>query len=80
MLALAEALKREKPGRTAAKVRRILQVTSGSAPSDRTLQQLFGRLELDRPTPGPREEQRAFGRFSAPGRTRCQRGTLFTGA
>ena len=44
VLALAEALKREKPGRTAAQVRRILQVTSGWAPSDRTLQRLFERL------------------------------------
>ena len=63
VLALAEALKREKPGRTAAQVRRILQVTSGWAPSDRTLQRLFERLELGRPLPGPEEEQRAFGRF-----------------
>ena len=62
VLALAEALKREKPGRTAAQVRRILQVTSGWAPSDRTLQRLFERLELG-PAPGPEEEQRAFGRF-----------------
>jgi putative transposase len=63
VLALAEALKREKPGRTAAQVRRILQVTSGWAPSDRTLQRLFERLELNRPAPGPEEEQRVFGPF-----------------
>jgi len=63
VLAVAEALKREKPGRTAAQVRRILQVTSGWAPSDRTLQRLFERLELNAPAPGPGEEQRAFGRF-----------------
>ena len=63
VLALAEALKREKPGRTAAQVRRVLQVTSGWAPSDRTLQRLFERLELNRPAPGPEEEQRALGRF-----------------
>jgi putative transposase len=64
VLALAEALKREKPGRTAAQVRRILQVTSGWAPSDRTLQRLFERLELGRAAPGPEEEgQRALGRF-----------------
>ncbi|HXZ71038.1 MAG TPA: DDE-type integrase/transposase/recombinase, partial [Streptosporangiaceae bacterium] len=62
VLALAEALKREKPGRTAAQVRRILQVTSGWAPSDRTLQRLFERLELGRPAPD-QEVQRAFGRF-----------------
>ena len=63
VLALAEALKREKPERTAAQVRRILQLTSGWAPSDRTLQRLFERLELNAPAPGPQEEQRAFGRF-----------------
>jgi len=63
VLALAEALKREKPGRTAAQVRRILQVTSGWAPSDRTLQRLFERLELGRPAHGPEEDGRAFGRF-----------------
>jgi putative transposase len=63
VLALAEALKREKPGRTAAQVRRILQVTSGWAPSDRTLQRLFERLELNAPARGPDEEQHALGRF-----------------
>jgi putative transposase len=62
VLALAEALKREKPGRTAAQVRRILQLTAGWAPSDRTLQRLFERLELNAPAPG-QEEQRALGRF-----------------
>jgi putative transposase len=62
VLALAEALKREKPGRTAAQVRRILQVTSGWAPSERTLQRLFERLELNAPAPG-QEEPRALGRF-----------------
>ena len=63
VLALAEALKWEKPGRTAAQVQRILRATSGWAPSDRTLQRLFERLELNGPAPGPQEEQRAFGRF-----------------
>jgi putative transposase len=62
VLTLAEALKREKPERTAAQVRRILQLTAGWAPSDRTLQRLFGRLELSGP-PREQEEQRAFGRF-----------------
>jgi putative transposase len=62
VLALAEALKREKPERTAAQVRRILQLTAGWAPSDRTLQRLFERLELNGPA-REREEQRAFGRF-----------------
>jgi len=62
VLALAEALKREKPARTAAQVRRILQLTAGWAPSDRTLQRLFERLELNIP-PREQEEDRAFGRF-----------------
>jgi putative transposase len=62
VLVLAEALKREKPGRTAAQVRRVLQVTTGWAPSERTLQRLFERLELNGPA-GPQEEQRALGRF-----------------
>jgi putative transposase len=62
VLALAEALKREKPGRTAAQVRRILQVSTGWAPSERTLQRLFERLELNAPAP-EQEDQRAFGRF-----------------
>jgi putative transposase len=64
VLALAEALKREKPGRTAAQVRRILQVTSGWAPSERTLQRLFERLELNAPPPGEVPD-RALGRFEA---------------
>ncbi len=63
VLALAEALKREKPGRTAAQVRRILQRTTGWAPSERTLQRLFERLELNRPQPGGEEEMRALSRF-----------------
>jgi putative transposase len=62
VLALAEALKREKPERTAAQVRRILQTAAGWAPSDRTLQRLFERLELNAPA-REQEEQRAFGRF-----------------
>jgi putative transposase len=62
VLAVAEALKREKPGRTAAQVRRILQLTAGWAPSDRTLQRLFERLELSFPA-REEEEQAAFGRF-----------------
>jgi putative transposase len=63
VLELAAALKRENPERTAAQVQRILRATSGWAPSDRTLQRLFERLELNRPAPGQEEEQRAFGRF-----------------
>ncbi len=62
VLAVAEALKREKPERTAAQVRRILGLTAGWAPSDRTLQRLFERLELNAPA-REQEDQRAFGRF-----------------
>lgn len=62
VLDLAAALKRENPDRTAAQVRRVLQASSGWAPSDRTLQRLFERLELNRP-PGGEDDPRAFGRF-----------------
>jgi len=64
VLDLAAALKREKPERTAAQVQRILRASSGWAPSDRTLQRLFTRLELDCP-PAGEENQRVFGRFEA---------------
>jgi putative transposase len=63
VLALAAALKRENPERTAAQVQRILRATSGWAPSDRTLQRLFGRLELGRPA--GQDSQQVFGRFEA---------------
>lgn len=66
VLELAAALKRENPERTAAQVRRILATTSGWAPSDRTLQRLFERLELNhhltRAAPGGPQ---VFGRFEA---------------
>jgi putative transposase len=64
VLTLAAALKRENPERTAAQVQRILRTTSGWAPSDRTLQRLFARLELNRPPAGPGQQQ-VFGRFEA---------------
>jgi putative transposase len=63
VLALAAALKRENPERTAVQVQRILRAQSGWAPSDRTLQRLFGRLELGRPA--GEDSQQAFGRFEA---------------
>ena len=78
VLALAEALKREKPGRTAAQVRRILQVTSGWAPSDRTLQRLFERLELNRRPRGRRKSSGRSAGSSATGRTRCGPATRCT--
>jgi putative transposase len=62
VLDLAAALKRENLGRTAAQVARIMRVQSGWAPSERTLQRHFERLELHTPPPTPGE---AFGRFEA---------------
>jgi putative transposase len=64
VLELAAALKRENPERTAAQVQRILRATSGWAPSDRTLQRLFERLELNRPADDDAQQQ-VFGRFEA---------------
>ncbi|HUY52877.1 MAG TPA: DDE-type integrase/transposase/recombinase [Streptosporangiaceae bacterium] len=63
VLDLAAALKREKPGRTAAQVRRILAATSGWAPPDRTLQRLSGRLELSAPPPAAEDVPAVSGRF-----------------
>ena len=63
VLALAAALKKENPQRTAAQVTRILRAQAGWAPSDRTVQRLFERLELNRPA-----------RCRRPGRVRPLRG------
>ena len=71
VLELAVALKREKPARTATQITRILRAQAGWAPSDRTLQRHFARLELDRDLEA---EPQAFGRFEA---TRCNE--LWTG-
>jgi putative transposase len=63
VLALAAALKRENPARTAAPVTRILRTSTGWSPSERTLQRHFVRLELlTRPGGGPPP---VFGRFEA---------------
>ena len=63
VLELAAALKREVPGRTAAQVAAILAEHAGWAPSARTLQRHFARLELNtRPDGTP---PKAFGRFEA---------------
>ena len=63
VLELAAALKREAPERTAAQVAAILAAHAGAAPSPRTLQRHFARLELTtRPDGRP---PRAFGRFEA---------------
>jgi len=63
MLALAEALKREVPRRTAAQVGQIIRTAEGWAPSERTLQRLFVRLGLNTRVDGA--PPRAFGRFEA---------------
>src|SRR6516162_5421638 len=63
VLALAAALKRENPARTAAQVARILRTSAGWSPSERTLQRHFVRLELaTRPDGSP---PAVFGRFKA---------------
>ena len=62
-LELAARLKREHPARTAAHIARIVEAEQGWAPSPRTLQRHFARLELTtRPDGNP---PRAFGRFEA---------------
>jgi putative transposase len=62
VLALAEALRREDPARTAAHVAAVIAEAQGWAPSERTIQRLFARLGLNRHSPAQR---RAFGRFEA---------------
>ena len=71
VLALAVALKRENPERTATQITRILRAQAGWAPSDRTLQRHFVRLELDRQLQG---RPQVSGRFEA---DRCNE--LWTG-
>ncbi len=61
VLALAEALKREDPERTAAHVVELLLAVGGWSPHERTLQRHFVRLGLHRP-PSPTS---TFGRFEA---------------
>ena len=63
VLALAEALKREAPARTAAQVGRIMETTGVTAPSERTIQRLYARLGLHTSPDG--SAPRAYGRFEA---------------
>jgi putative transposase len=70
VLAVAAALKRENPARTAAQVGRILRAQSGWAPSERTLQRHFERLALAGALGGEQGRDGAgapavFGRFEA---------------
>jgi putative transposase len=63
VLALAAALKKENPARTAAQVQRILKAQSGWAPDERTIQRMFNRTGLTAlvaPEAAP-----VFGRFEA---------------
>jgi len=63
VLELAARLKRERPARTAAHIARIIEAEQGWAPSARTLQRHFARLELNtRPDGNP---PAVFGRFEA---------------
>jgi putative transposase len=63
VLELAARLKREHPARTAAHIARIIAAEHGWAPSARTLQRHFARLQLStRPDGTP---SRSFGRFEA---------------
>ena len=63
VLELAARLKAEHPARTAAHIARIVEAEQGWAPSARTLQRHFARLELNtRPDGNP---PAAFGRFEA---------------
>lgn len=62
LLALAEALKREEPDRSAAHIAQMITASHEWAPSPRTLQRHFARLGLGR---GGDRPPRAFGRFEA---------------
>lgn len=62
VLAMAEALRREDPQRTAAHVAAVISEVHGWAPSQRTIQRLFARLGLNVKAPASR---RVFGRFEA---------------
>jgi len=63
VLALAEALKREAPARTAAQVAQVLGEAGATAPSARTIQRHFARLGLNTRPDG--SAPRAYGRFEA---------------
>jgi putative transposase len=60
VLALAAALKKENPQRTAAQVRRVLAARGGPVPSERTLQRHFVREEINTAPAG-----KVHGRFEA---------------
>jgi putative transposase len=63
VFALAEALKREAPERTAAHICQILAATHGWAPNERTIQRHFRRIGMTRRSLATAKV--AFGRFEA---------------
>lgn len=63
VLEMAAGLKRENPARTAAHITRIITAEKGWAPSARTVQRHFARLELNTRPDGTAPA--AFGRFEA---------------
>jgi putative transposase len=65
VLALAAALKKENPDRSAAQVRRILAAQLGWAPDERTLQRMFVRTGLTALTTSGPAAPGVFGRFEA---------------
>jgi len=64
VLALAADLRRENPARTAAHIRELIAVSSGWAPSERTIQRHLTRVGLPRRT-GAAAQAVVFGRFEA---------------
>jgi putative transposase len=64
VLALAGALKKENPNRSAAQIRRILAAQHGWAPDERTLQRMFVRTGLTALAAAPAAPA-VFGRFEA---------------
>lgn len=65
VLAMAAALKKENPDRSAAQVRRILAAHHGWAPDERTLQRMFVRTGLTALTTTGPSTPAVFGRFEA---------------
>jgi putative transposase len=64
VMALAAALKKENPARTAAQVQRILRAQAGWAPDERTIQRMFTRTGLTSLATADAAPA-AFGRFEA---------------
>jgi putative transposase len=77
VLALAEALKRETPARTAAQVARIIEHTGMQPPSERTIQRHYARLGLHSTQDG--SPPRAYGRFEATRRNELWMGDALHG-